>query len=73
MDVDYENNVYIGGADGLLSKLTPGGTLTWKITWGNGIYAISLDSKENIIVGDSGNIIKKMKNTHTVENIAYFE
>ncbi|HHY0022183.1 hypothetical protein AB7057_019020 [Clostridioides difficile] len=73
LDVDYENNVYIGGADGLLSKLTPGGTLTWKITWKNGIYAISLDSKENIIVGDSGNIIKKMKNTHTVENIAYFE
>ncbi|MGX8128477.1 beta-propeller domain-containing protein, partial [Clostridioides difficile] len=73
LDVDYENNIYTGGQDELLSKLTPGGTLTWKINWGQWALSISLDSKENIIVGNNKGVIKKMKNTHTVENIAYFE
>ncbi|HFL3862021.1 TPA: hypothetical protein ACG3SI_003385 [Clostridioides difficile] len=73
LDIDNENNIYIGGADELLSKLTPNAILTWKINHGDMIRAIVLDSAENIIIGDSGRKIKKMKNTHMVENIAYFE
>lgn len=76
--IDKQKNIYFAGDEKKIKKLTSNYVKTWEFTEHlERIYSIHLDSENNIIsasgLWDANGEIIKTKNTHTVENIAYFE
>ncbi|MCC0763883.1 hypothetical protein IR151_12820, partial [Clostridioides sp. ES-S-0006-03] len=71
--VDLQNNIYSGGNDNTIRKISSNGAEIWKYSnYKDWVLSICIDLENNIITGDRSSLIKKLQNTHTVQKVAYY-